>query len=214
MMKKLHRHSSFCILAALAVGGAACNRNAQEAPASGAASSSPVLAEVAGVQITQDDFEAEVAYRVEQRRPIPEKAVLLGEMIDRRALLHRAREAGLESESGIRRELDNLLIAKLRQRELDDKLRSATVSDSELKAEYESRIGEFTRPAKVRVSVLHLKAGAKASDEKRAEVRARIAEARAKALANPAPGGRGAAAQDRHHHLRGRPGQPCVSTGR
>ena len=156
---------------------------------------SPILATVAGTTITQADLEAEIAHRQKQRRPIPAKEQLLAEMIERRALLHRAREAGLESEVAVRRDLDNLLIAALRQRELENKLRKIEISEEELKAAYESRIAEFTRPAKVRIALLQLKAGKRASAEKRAEVLARIQDARDRIIANPAPGGRGPAAR-------------------
>ncbi len=184
----------FCGAVIFACALASCGKESAEKK-SEPADSSPVLARVAGDPITQADFEAEVQFRMNQRRPLPEKAALLNEMIERRALLYRARQGGLESDAGIRRELENLLIARLRQRELENELRAAKVSDDELQAAYEARIAEFTRPAKVRVAILRLKAGAKASEEKRAEVRARLEEARQKALATPAPGGRGPAAQ-------------------
>ena len=180
-------------LMALAIGLASCGKD-QQAATAGGSDSSPVLATVAGEAITEADFQAEVAHRASRRQPIPDKAALLAEMAERRALLHRARAAGLDTDVAVRREFDNLLISQLRARELEDELRSATVSEEALQAAYQARIGEFTRPAKVRVAILKLVAGQNASDGKRAEVRARIEQARTKALADPAPGGRGPAA--------------------
>jgi len=68
------------------------------------------------------------------------------------------------------------------------------IGDDEVRAEYEKRIDQYTRPAQIRLAALFLNAGKVVSAEKRQELIDRLSEARRKAIDNPAPGGRGPAA--------------------
>ena len=159
-----------------------------------ASAGSPVLAKAGDEVITVDDFQKEVERRTARNLPVPDKAILIEEMLVRLAAVSRARQAKLDTDADTRREMENVLIAKLRAQELEARLDTVTVTDDELRAAYEASAASHSRPAKVRLAMLHLQGDAKMSDAKRAELHARMEEGLKKAAENPAPGGRGAAA--------------------
>jgi parvulin-like peptidyl-prolyl isomerase len=140
-----------------------------------------VLARVGSHQITREDFRNEIARRLTIHRPIPDKETLLQEMIGYEALLQRAKSSGIADEPAIKREINNLLIAKFQDRDLTPKLDAIKISPDDLKAEYEKNLAKFTKPAKARLAILHLQTNGKTSDAKRSELRQRMEEARQKA---------------------------------
>jgi parvulin-like peptidyl-prolyl isomerase len=154
-----------------------------------------VLATVGSRPITAEDVRSEVERRQKAHQPVPEKSALLQEMVAHEALLQRARQAGLESDPDVRREMENLLIGQLKERELTPRLDGLPVSEEEIQAAYQSNLQRYTRPAKVRLAILVLQANPKMSESKRAGLKARLQEARQRLEENPAPGGRGPAAQ-------------------
>jgi peptidyl-prolyl cis-trans isomerase C len=144
---------------------------------------SVVLATVGERQITVDDLKKEIEVRHAARRPIPDKETLLREMVEFEALLQRARQAGLLTDPQVQRDINSLLITKLKERQLTPQQEGFTPTPEEIKAEYDQNQAKFTRPAKVRLAVLALATDAKMSDAKRAELRERMAEAREKTVA-------------------------------
>jgi len=144
-----------------------------------------VLATVGDRQITADDFKQEIQRRHAARRPIPDKEALLQEMILAEALVQRARSAGLLDDPQVRHEINSLLASKLQERELTPRLEAINPSPDEVKAEYEQNLAKYTRPAKIRLAVLALKADEKLSEANRAALRTRLTEARTKILAQP-----------------------------
>ncbi|MCH7226908.1 peptidyl-prolyl cis-trans isomerase [Haloferula sp. A504] len=159
-----------------------------------AAGGSPVLATVAGEPVTEADLLAEAKWRMERREAIPSTKELLDELIQRRALLAKARSEGFDEDPDTRRRMENLLIAALRERDLEPAVANAQVSDEELREEYENRSAELGTKDLDRFAILFLEADEKRPDDYRAEVRSRLEEGVAKSDANPAPGGRGPAA--------------------
>jgi parvulin-like peptidyl-prolyl isomerase len=91
----------------------------------------------------------------------------------------------LTEDPQVQREIELLLIGKLRDRELAPKLESVQVTTEEAKAEYQQNLSKYTTPAKVRLAMLYLPSGKKASETKRAELRQRLEEGRRKILENP-----------------------------
>ncbi|HWB07522.1 MAG TPA: peptidyl-prolyl cis-trans isomerase [Verrucomicrobiales bacterium] len=160
-----------------------------------ASASEPVILAKAGDGvITVDDFNREVERRIAKNISIPDKAVLLEEMLERLAAVSRAKKAGLDADAETKRSMENILIAKLRAAELETKLRDVAVSDDELRRAYDADTASHSRPAKVRLALIQIKGDAKMSESKRTELRARMEDALKKAAATPAEGGRGAAA--------------------
>lgn len=159
------------------------------------AGTSSVLASVGPRQISIDDFRKEVERRQALRQPLPEREALLEEMINHEALLQRARQAGLEQDPTVQREIQVLLISRLRERDQASRLAAVKVTPEDVRAAYEQDLARYTQPAKVRLALLFLKKDRLMSEAKTKELRARMAEAREQAIAQPAPGGRGPAAQ-------------------
>lgn len=159
-----------------------------KAKPTGEAGASPVVAEVGTRTISAQDLLAEADYRVKNGRPLPAKEQLLREMIEREALLQRARQAGLEQDPAFRREVESLLLRKFQATELEPRRESVAISDEAVKAEYEANRERHTRPAQARLALLFLAADAKASDDRKAELRARLEEGRRKFVAlHPTP---------------------------
>jgi len=140
-----------------------------------------VLAKVGSREIRTADLRAEIERLKARKRAIPDRETLLNELIEHEVMLQRARAASLDTDPHFKREVENLLVGKLIDREVTPRLDAVTVTTAEARAEYEKNPGKYTRPPKVRLALLFLEAGAKASETKRAEVRARIEEARRRA---------------------------------
>jgi peptidyl-prolyl cis-trans isomerase C len=152
----------------------------------------PVLGRVGAREFRAADLKAEAEFRLKHRRPVPDRDALLRELMTQEALLQRARQTGVADDFAVRRELDNLLVAKLWDREVAARTAAVTVTDEELRKEYERNLARYTQPPQVRLAMLQLNGGRVMSDAKRAELRARMAEARTKAIAQPMPEPRGA----------------------
>lgn len=181
--------SLLCLVAAVGV-----SSQCKKAPTIAPVPAKDALAVVAGQAITREDLLAEAEWRQANRQPVPAPAELLKEMVNRRALIERARQAGLADEADTRRKIESVLIARLRERELDAGLAKVAVTDEEVAAAYESRKAEFSQAALDRFAILFQAVDAKASEARRTEARQRLEAGLAQAAAAPATGGRGPAA--------------------
>lgn len=168
----------------------ACRKDAAQPESAG-----DVLARVGTATIHVDDFQAEVVRRRESNRPVPGKEELLAEMVAFEALRQRAENDALATDPQVQRKMAKVLISEWKERRVLPELDAVQVTDEEVRAEYERRIADYTRPAQVRLAALHLQGDRRMSDARREALRARMAEARRRAIEQPAPGGRGAAAQ-------------------
>ena len=150
-----------------------------------------VLAKVGPVEIRVEDFNREMDLRQKANRTVLSKNELLQEMIQQELLVLKAKQAGVEKDPDFIRSQKSLLVNRYKERELRKQIDPFTgtatqVSTEEVQVRYQQTIDKYTRPPKARLAIIYVKADAKASDEKRAEARQRIQEARAKALARPA----------------------------
>jgi peptidyl-prolyl cis-trans isomerase C len=161
-----------CAILALAVG---CEKK----------SAPNVLARIGEQVITVDDFKAEVQRRTANRQSIPERKVLLEEMIARATLVQRAKAAGLESAADVRRTYEDVLITKLKESEFEPGLAAVKISPEEIRAAYEKEILHFTQPAKAHLAMVFLAADSKAGTNRLAEVAARANQAHRLALELP-----------------------------
>ena len=163
-------------------------------------STGPIVIATVGTQtITPDDLKKEAARLASINQTIPEKSILLQQMVDRLILIERAKQAKLDSDYETRRAMEGILISKLREKELDQKIAAIEISEDELKKAYEADLASFTKSAKVRLSILFQQSHAKMSESKRAEIRKTLEEGLAKAQAAPVTGGRGPAAAPGRH---------------
>jgi len=156
-----------------------CNRPT----ARSVAEASPVLAKVGDREITVAQFEAEAARRAAARRPVTDKNALLQELVDREASLQRARRAGLDQDPEVRREFENLLIARLVAREVTPRREAVAITPEMIQAEYDAHRDRYTKPEQARLAMLFLEANTKTSEARRSEIRVRLEEARVQAAA-------------------------------
>lgn len=174
------RFASGGVLLAVCLVLAGCSK---PAPPPSPAPETDVLARVGDRAIRAADLKAEVDWRIKSRRPVPDKEALLQEMIQRETLLQRARATGIEHDPEARREVENLLIGKLWERDVQPRLDAVDVTFEEVEAEYRKNLPRYTRPPMVRLALLHLQGSPGMTDARRAELRARMEEARTKAVA-------------------------------
>jgi parvulin-like peptidyl-prolyl isomerase len=144
-----------------------------------------VLAHVGDRDITVADFKAEYERRQANRQPLPERQVLLDQMIDRETLLQQARAAGLDKAADVRRATEEILLAKYKETQLDPKLTAVQVTSEEVRAAYEKDIAQFTQPAKAKLAFIFIPVAARADTNKVAAAEARANEARQLAVSLP-----------------------------
>lgn len=145
-----------------------------------------VLARVGDQVITVDDFKAEMQRRKAADRRLPDRQTLLEEMILRAALVERARTEGLENAPDVRRAREDVLIAKLKESDLQPKFDGVKVTPEEISATYQAEIARFTKPAKTHLAIVFIAADSKMQTNRLAEMAARAETARQLALALPA----------------------------
>jgi hypothetical protein len=143
-------------------------------PSSPAASD--VLATVGERTIRVSDLEAEAGRRRTAGAVVPGKDQLLEEMVTRAALVARARQLGLDREPEVQRSYENLLIARLKQLHLRPQLEQISITPEAVR-----QAGEAERarhPARRRLAILQYAVNQRTSDERRAQLESRLAEAR------------------------------------
>lgn len=169
----------FClgaVLAALMLCATGCGKK----------SATDVLARVGDQAITVADFQAELQYRTANRQPIPERQALLEEMITRLVLVQRAKAAGLENAPDMQHTFANMLVAKLKETELEPRLAAVKISPEEIRAAYDQEAARYTQPAKAKLAMVYLAADTKLPTNLLAGITARASEAHQQALALPA----------------------------
>ncbi len=119
------------------------------------AASDVVLAKVNGNPIGEETFR----YWWDNRTPAADTAetreAMLERLIDRSSMAQAAREAGLDRDPAFIEQLESFLIARLKETQLQPKLRDLKLPESELSAYYEANLEQkFTEPEHVRVAVL------------------------------------------------------------
>jgi parvulin-like peptidyl-prolyl isomerase len=164
----------------------------KQAPA-GATPGKP-LATVAGTTVTEQDLLEEAAWRRANNQAVPPAPELLQEIVNRLALVEKAKQAGVADDASTKRRIQSVIIASLREKEFDAALAKVTVADEEVAAAYEARKSEFASPGLDRFAILFQAADAKATDARKAEARKLLEDGMTQSDAQPAAGGRGPAA--------------------
>jgi len=113
------------------------------------------LAQVNGTAITEADFEFEVRRRLESGRPLGEPQVILKEIIERQVMLQEAERSDIMQDPAVRRELENKQLGQWLDRSLQVLRDEVRVSDDEMRAYYDARQDEFTRPEMARLAMLY-----------------------------------------------------------
>lgn len=115
-----------------------------------------------------------------------QKQALLQEMFDSIAQLEKARELGLDRDPELRRSWENMLVAKLREQQLEPRLTNAIPSGAQIKEFYEANLADYSEPEIRQGAILYADTPARMDPERKAQSRKRLEEGRAKAL-QPAP---------------------------
>lgn len=178
----------------LFLSAAVCLVSQCEKPAPAAAATGKALATVAGQAISEKDLLQEAEWRRSNNQAVPAAPELLKEMAHRLALVEKAKQSGVADDPETQRRIQSVIIASLREKQLDAELAKVAVTDEEVAKAYEAKREEFTRAGLGRFAILFQVADAKASDARKAEAKKRLEDAIALADAQPAAGGRGPAA--------------------
>ena len=139
-----------------------------------------VLARVGSEAITVEDFQAAMRLRPVGNDPAAREA-LLKELIEFRALVQQAKARGYDRDPQLQHAFERMLVNKVR-----GELEAAEPTPEEITQEdidryYGEHTKEFSVPAKIRLAMIFVEAPSSFTEEKRAERRARIEEARGKA---------------------------------
>jgi parvulin-like peptidyl-prolyl isomerase len=126
------------------------------------------VARVGNVAISRQAFEREW----ERRTDVRSKEELLQEMIRFESLLAQARAAGVDRNPEVAAAFNRMVVGKFQEEQLDRRgLDSIPVSEAEVQAFYENHPERFTSPAQVRLGMTFCRASAKATPEKRQQLR-------------------------------------------
>jgi hypothetical protein len=168
--------------AVLALLLAGCGR--QPASTSAPVKEVAVLATVGGQTVTEADFRRAWQQQLPAADTPEARQQVLDALITRAAQVDAARRAGVERNPEIRDEIERLLIAGLRQTQLQPHLDSTRVGEEELQAYFEQhRQTSFTQPGQDRVAVLWF--DTRGQGPLAARFRPRLNAARAQVLADP-----------------------------
>lgn len=144
------------------------------------------LASVNGVAITEEDFAAEIQRRRESGRPIGDAKEVLDNLIQREAMLQAAEASGVLQEPEVERELENKQLRQWLDRSLNVERDRVTVSDDELKQQYEANLDTYTKPARVRLAILYRKLDTTHADGSAEALKTWLEQGRDVYMADPA----------------------------
>ena len=158
---------------------------AEEAPAS-RGPSDEVLAEVGEYTITVEDFTTEIELRSANGRvhyaTMEQREALLDEMVKTETVVVAALEAGYDQDPAYQAAIRKILVGRYVEDHLQTRLQSLTVSEAEVRQEFESHRATYRRPERVKGAIIFLEVGPRASEEQVAETALRAEELREAAI--------------------------------
>lgn len=131
------------------------------------------LVQVGGSVVRVTDVRTEWQRRA-SRGETPDPEVVLQDLVERRRLLERARQLGLDQDPEVTRAWENALVAKLKERELEPQLRDASVSEAEIQSATARSGTPAPRFGEVRLAVLRQEFSPKTSATRREQLRTRL----------------------------------------
>lgn len=131
------------------------------------------LVQVGGSVVRVTDVRTEWQRRA-SRGEAPDPEVVLQDLVERRRLLERARQLGLDQDPEVTRAWENALVAKLKERELEPQLRDASVSEAEIQSAASRSGTTAPRFGEVRLAVLRQEFSPKTSATQREQLRTRL----------------------------------------
>jgi parvulin-like peptidyl-prolyl isomerase len=141
-----------------------------------------VLARVGSEVITVEDFQEAM-----RARPVGNNAAartaLLDELIEFRVLVQEAKARGLDRDPKTQQAFERFLANRMRTELAAARPSASEITPEEVEHYYHEHEKDFKVPARVRAAMIFVEAPGNFTDEKRAERRARIEEARTRSLA-------------------------------
>ena len=159
----------------LIVSGCSLVSCSKQTPPRSAGYSAPVVAAVAGRQITLADFEAEMQRRAAGRSGAfagaAEREALLQELIKRESVFARAQAEGFDQTPALRRQMQDLVVDHYLEQHLRTTSAPAVATDGEIQRFYEQHREQFVVPEQVCFAVIEIGCSPKATKEKQDELR-------------------------------------------
>ena len=145
------------------------------------------IAKVGDEYIRAGEFEAALARRRAPASDPKARRAVLDELIRFRAEVQEARRRGYDRDPEIVANYERALSGKIREAARTERKAMLEVKPEEVEAYYTANQAQFAVPVRVRLAQIVVEAPAAFTPEKRAERRAQIEEARARALAANLP---------------------------
>lgn len=137
-----------------------------------------LVARVGVREVRVEDLEREAARRSASGQPSLGGEALLEELIRREVMIDRALKLGLDRDPVVLRSWENLLIGRLRERELEPRLRAVEASADGVDLPRGTNRVPRARPEQRRFAVLQMKVPSRGSEVARTRAIARLREAR------------------------------------
>lgn len=129
-----------------------------------------VVAQVVETRITADQFLAYMKLRGSATNSPDIKRQLLDELIEREAQITMARELGYDRDPEVVRAVENALIARLREEQLNRTLAGVEVTDEDISQYYQNNLSKYSTPAQKRAAIIRFDLPHNASDEQLAQL--------------------------------------------
>lgn len=145
-------------------------------PAAQQAHSPDIVAKVGELTISPTDLTEALAKRAKSLGGEPTAALkqqVLDELIREKVLLNKARAASVDKDPDLIRRWERMVVAKYETDHKPDAEKQRAPSTAEVEQFYKEHAAEYQRPERIRVGLILVKGSAKATEEKRAELRAR-----------------------------------------
>lgn len=166
---------------------ASCDKPGQTAGKGPVPSGDPVALKIGKREVKLGELQAELDFLARKNSPMAaNRESFVDASVERLVALEQARKLGLDQDIEFKRQCENLLIGRLQEAEVEQKLKSVAVTDEEIREHYEKNIKKYERPAQLRLALMYLKVTGHQDQAARDSVKRRMEEARAKALALPA----------------------------
>ena len=113
-----------------------------------------IIARVGDIEIDRVEFLNEMKLRGGRFVQELDKQALLDEMVERKLLLSKAAELEYSEDLQVKRQYENILIARVRRELLDKRLAALSINDAEVRQHYDSNLKAFGTPGKDRLAIL------------------------------------------------------------
>lgn len=169
-----------------------------------------IVAKVGDYVITADEFKQEMMRRGGFYREKTDKKTILDDMIKEEVLFIKAEQLGLDKDPDVRRLYRNILVSKLREKQIRQQLDGMKPTKEELQSYYDKNVKRYTIPARVRLAQILMTTEPGMPDSQVAELKNKMEQCRKKALAGKESGqgfGQLAADYSKDVYSRGRGGE-------